>query len=246
VGVEKRDGDATQPESVAAACGETRGVALCDALREIGKAAPGARLRLGSLDPGAVTEGFCRGLAGVPRLCDHFHLSLQSGCDATLQRMGRNYDTFVVREAIASLRTRFPGCGVTADIIAGFPGETEDEFAQTIDFIRECAFSRMHVFPFSLRSGTRAASMPDQIAKKTRHERAAKASAIASDMECSFTRSQVGKTVEVLFERKVGWAWDGYSGNYVRVSVEEGGARNAVLPVRITSAKGMRAWGEIV
>jgi threonylcarbamoyladenosine tRNA methylthiotransferase MtaB len=219
---------------------------LCDALREISKAAPSARLRLGSLNPVAVTEGFCRELSELPKLCDHFHLSLQSGCDATLRRMGRGYGTDTVREAITSLRARFPNCGVTADLITGFPGETEAEFMQTLGFIKECAFSRMHIFPFSRRPGTRAADMPDQIVKSVRKRRAGMASAIASDMAEAFRQSQIGKTVEVLFERERGGVWGGHAGNYMEVFVKKGGGRNTLLPVRITSVNGREVWGEIV
>ncbi len=119
------------------------------------QAAPGLRVRLGSLEPRTVTEDFCVRLAALPGLCPHFHLSLQSGCDETLRRMGRRYDTARYLQSVALLRRYFPKPGITTDLIVGFPGETEAEFAQTLSFLRRCAFSQLHIFPYSRRQGTR-------------------------------------------------------------------------------------------
>ena len=218
---------------------------LPDAVREICAAAPKARIRLGSLDPGAVTGEFCLKLGGIPNLCDHFHLSLQSGCDDTLRRMGRKYGTGEVRAALASLRRQYPGCGITADLIAGFPGETDEEFAQTMGFIKAAGLSDMHIFPFSPRPGTLAADMPGQVEKGVKRERARAAAAAAEEMAHSFRLALVGKTVEVLFERKCGGYWTGHSANYVEVSAKSGGARNSVCCVRITDVKDGIVWGEI-
>ena len=193
-------------------------------LQKISASAPHARLRLGSLDPGAVTESFCRELSHIPNLCAHFHLSLQSGCDETLLRMGRKYDARGALDAIVSIRRSFPDCGITADLITGFPGETDAEFEQSLEFIKTAAFSGMHIFPFSPRSGTRAADMPDQIKKSDRLERARIATAVAAGMAQAFRASQVGKIVEVLFERERGGYQLGHSGNYLEVAVKTGGA----------------------
>jgi len=210
---------------------------LPDAVREICAAAPNARIRLGSLDPAAVTGEFCLKLGEIPNLCDHFHLSLQSGCDDTLRRMGRKYGMGAVLGALESLRRLFPGCGITADLIAGFPGETDEEFAQTLRLIKAAGFSDMHIFPYSPRPGTRAADMPGQVEKSVKRERARIAAAVAEEMAHSFRLALVGKTVDVLFERKRGGYWTGHSGNYVEVAAKNGGARNSVCCVRITDVK---------
>jgi len=173
------------------------GYALIDVVREICLAAQNTRVRLGSLDPGALKEELCRDLSLIPNLCPHFHLSLQSGCDDTLRRMGRKYGAKNVREAMASLRHFFPDCGITADLITGFPGETDDEFIQTLEFIKSARFSDMHIFPFSPRPGTRAADMPDQIEKSVRRKRAGIAAVAAAEMAQEYKLSRVGKVVEV-------------------------------------------------
>ena len=219
---------------------------LTSVLREISAAAPHARLRLGSLDPRIVTEEFCRELSGIGRICDHFHLSLQSGCDETLRRMGRSYDTGLVRDAVSALRNYYPDCGLTADLIVGFPGETEDEFDSTIRFIKSVAFSDMHIFPFSARPGTRAAALPHQLEKSIKSERARAAAAVAAGMAHEFISGLTGKTVEVLFERKRDGFWTGHSGNYVEVTAESGGARNALRKVLVTGADGGRVLGKII
>lgn len=219
--------------------------ALTDVLRAISGAAPDARIRIGSLDPRVVTEKFCQELSDIANLCDHFHLSLQSGCDETLRRMGRKYDTDAVKEGISSLLRRFPGSGITADLITGFPGETDGEFKHTMEFIKTVSFSDMHIFPFSRRPGTFAAIMPGQIEKSIVRERASIAAAVAMKMAYGFRKSMVGKTVEVLFERERGGYWTGHSGNYIEVSVKNGGERNSVRPVRITNVENGYVWGEL-
>jgi threonylcarbamoyladenosine tRNA methylthiotransferase MtaB len=218
---------------------------LIDVVRAIGDVSPGVRLRLGSLDPRVVSEDFCVGLQAVPNLCGHFHISLQSGCDGTLRRMGRKYDTSVAYEAILELRRRFPDCGITADLITGFPGETDEEFSRTMDFITSAAFSGMHVFPYSPRPGTNAANMPHQVEKSVRQERAKIAAQAAAKMAIDFERSLVGKTVEVLFERELDGVFFGHSGNYVEVAVRDGAARNSVHAVQIIAVDDGFVWGDV-
>ena len=222
---------------------------LADAVCAIGAAASGTRIRLGSLDPCIVTEAFCEKLSSVPNLCDHFHLSLQSGCDDTLRRMGRTYSTYQVLESISSIRRLFPLCGITADLITGFPGESGTEFNETLRFMKNAAFSGMHVFPFSPRPGTIAATMSGQIDKKVRQERARSAASVAVEMANSFRHSLVGETVEVLFERKREAAWIGHSSNYIEVAVECGGKRrdlkNSISNVKITDVENGLAWGRV-
>jgi len=219
---------------------------LADAIREISAAVPNARLRLGSLDPGIITEAFCTDMSRISNLCRHFHISLQSGCDATLRRMGRKYETGTVFAMLGQLRRKFPGCGITADIITGFPGETETEFEQTIRFIRAAAFSDMHIFRFSPRPGTAAAEMPEQIPKVVRRDRARMLAKAAGEMSLEFKKSQIGSAVEVLLERKLGHCWTGHSGNYIEVTLISGGEKNSLVPVRLTELRGDLVWGHII
>ena len=222
------------------------GETLTDAVRAIGDAAPGVRLRLGSIDPGIVTERFCAELSANVNICNHFHLSLQSGCDETLRRMNRKYDTAAVSAAIARLRHYFPDCGITADLITGFPGETDDEFAQTLEFIRAAKFSDMHIFPFSPRQGTTAFDMPGGVSKSVRRERAQKAARIAGRNALKFKLSQIGKTADVLFERERDGCWCGHAANYLEIRVPNGGNRNTIHPVQITGVENGVIWGEII
>ncbi|NMA37432.1 MAG: MiaB/RimO family radical SAM methylthiotransferase [Papillibacter sp.] len=170
----------------------------------VSKAAPGLRLRLGSLEPRIITQEFCETISDIKGFCPHFHLSLQSGCDETLKRMGRRYDTARFYESVKLLREHFDNCGISADLITGFPGETEEEFNKTLEFIKECDFMHVHVFPYSERKGTKAADMPDKVLKSVRLERAARALETAGEMEKRFLLNQVGRSAEVLFESKVG------------------------------------------
>ena len=155
------------------------GSALIDLVEALCAAAPECRVRLGSLEPRTVTEEFCRRAAALPNLCPHFHLSLQSGCDATLRRMGRKYDCARYYESVKLLWDFFDRPGITTDLIVGFPGETEEEFAQTLAFLSRCAFSAMHIFPYSRRSGTPAASMPGQCPNAVKQARARQAAQLA-------------------------------------------------------------------
>ena len=137
------------------------GSGLIDLMEAVSAAAPRLRLRLGSLEPRTITEDFCRRAAALPNLCPHFHLSLQSGCDATLHRMNRRYDTARFRQSVDLLRRYFDHPAITTDVICGFPQETEEEFSATLAFLEECRFAAMHVFPYSIRPGTKAADIPD-------------------------------------------------------------------------------------
>ena len=173
---------------------------LIDLLEAVSAAAGEMRVRLGSLEPRTITEDFCRRASALPNLCPHFHLSLQSGCDETLRRMNRRYDTERYDRSVALLRQYFPGMAITTDLIVGFPGETEEEFEKTLDFIRRCGFAQIHVFPYSIRPGTRAAAM-EQVPKSVKEERAARAGAIAAALHEEYLQSCVGKTFPVLFEQ---------------------------------------------
>lgn len=218
---------------------------LADALEAIANAAAGVRLRLGSLEPTVVTEELVRRLEPLP-VCPHFHLSLQSGCDATLARMGRKYDTARYSQSVELLRRAFPGCAVTTDLIVGFPGETPEEFEATLAFIRRTGFSAMHVFPYSLRPGTRAAAMPDQVDKAEKLRRAARAKKAAEAMGRQYRAACLGRTIPVLFEREAEGVCTGHGDNYVEVSAPGEGLRGLVKNVKITGMEGKMLVGVIV
>ena len=207
---------------------------LMDAVEAMAKAAPGARLHLGSLEPRIVTEDFAKRAAALPNLCPHFHLSLQSGCDRTLKAMRRRYSTEEFYAVTCRLRGAMPGCSVTTDLICGFPGETEEDFAETLRFIEKCAFSAMHVFPYSPRPGTPAASMPDQIDRAEKARRAARASAVAGKMHEAYLDSCIGRTLQVLFETQSGGCSHGHGENYCEVRVPGDIPRGIMTNVQIT------------
>ena len=219
---------------------------LKDVITACAEASGEMRIRLGSLEPTVITEDFCAELAGTGKLCRHFHLSLQSGCDRTLKAMNRKYDTAFFLSAVKMLRKYFPGCAITCDLITGFPGETEEDFANTLEFIQECAFSAMHIFPYSRRPGTPADKMPDQCTNAVKSQRAERAKKIADAMHQSFLNDSVGQTLPVLFETEKDGLCTGHSDTYVLVSVPGTGLRNKILDVKITAVDGNGLKGEVV
>ena len=221
------------------------GQSLIDLLEALSAAAPEVRLRLGSLEPRTVTEDFCRRAAALPNLCPQFHLSMQSGCDATLKRMNRKYDTARYLESVELLNRWFDRPAVTTDLITGFPEETEEEFAQTLDFIRKCRFAQMHIFPYSIRPGTPAAQM-EQVSKAVKEERAHRAAAVAEEMHRSYLEGCVGQTYPVLFEQPKNGKFFGHAPNYMEVLVDGAELHNALRTVRITDVDGEALLGEIV
>ena len=214
------------------------GTTLIDLLEKLSEAAGEMRIRLGSLEPRTITEEFCRRAAKLKNLCPHFHLSLQSGCDETLKRMNRRYDTARFYESVELLRAYFDGVAVTTDLITGFPGETEEEFGKTLDFIRKCGFAAMHVFPYSVRPGTKAAAM-EQLTAAVKEERAARASAAAAAMHRAYLEGCVGKVFPVLFEQTDERGRTcGHAPNYMDVAVEETDLHNQIRNVKITGIDG--------
>ena len=218
------------------------GSSLIDALEAMSAAAPQVRLHLGSLEPTAVTEDFVSRLRALS-VCPHFHLSLQSGCDATLRRMRRKYGTEEFYAVTERLRAAFPGCSITTDLICGFPGETEEEFSATLAFLEKCAFSAMHIFPYSVRPGTKAASMPDQVTKEEKAARCERARAVADRMRSGYLASHVGRELSVLFETEEDGVCSGHAENYTEVSVPGYGLRGLVKKVKITAADGQMLVG---
>lgn len=203
-------------------------------IEEICKAVPDLRIRLGSLEPRVVTEKFCRRLSALPNLCPQFHLSMQSGCDTVLARMKRKYDTARYYESVELLRKYFPECAVTTDMIVAFPGETEEEFGESLAFIRKCAFADMHIFPYSRRPGTPADKMPGQHNNATKEVRSRAAIAVAEEMSKAYRESWVGRTLEVLFEEKDGDFYTGHAPNYVKVYAEGENLHNEIRTVTVT------------
>lgn len=222
---------------------ELDGKTLLDAVR-VCDAEGVRRIRLGSLEPVIVTEAFVEALQKEEKVCPQFHLALQSGCDTVLKRMRRRYTTDEFRRACALLREAFPGCAITTDVITGFPGETEAEFAQTMDFCREIGFARMHVFPYSARQGTPAAKMSDQVPKNLREERARTLIAAGAEMARQYRESQIGSIVEVLVEEIDGEGnGHGYTRQYIACGLW-GGEIGEICSVRVTGTSADGLIGE--
>lgn len=202
------------------AYGSDLGTTLADAV-EAAERAGLARIRLGSLSPLAVTDAFIHRVSLCPSLCPHFHLSLQSGCADTLARMNRRYTPDAFADAVRRLRDAFPDCGITTDIIAGFPGETEEEFAQTMAFVERIGFSQAHVFPYSRRDGTRAADMDGQVPKEVKEHRAHALISLCTRTQQAFRQRFLNRRVPVLFEQRAeNGLWEGLTPQYVPVFMQ--------------------------
>lgn len=221
------------------------GEGLIDLIEAVCGAAGTLRVRLGSLEPRTITEDFCRRAAALPNLCPHFHLSLQSGCDATLARMNRRYDTARYYESVKLLRDHFRDPGITTDLITGFPGETEEEFARTLAFVERCAFTAMHVFPYSRRPGTPAADMPGQIPAAEKEDRARRAIALGAELERRWLEGQRGRVLPVLFEEEKDGLWQGHTAHYALVRAQGEALHNRLLDVEITGAEGNALTGRL-
>ncbi len=207
---------------------------LAELLEAVCHAVSHLRVRLGSLEPRIITEEFCQRLVKLPNLCPQFHLSLQSGCDTVLKRMKRKYDTARYLESVELLNRYFPDCAVTTDMIVAFPGETEEEFAQSLIFIQKCAFADMHIFPYSRRPGTPADQMPGQHSNGVKEERSRRAIAVAERMSLTYRKNLVGKQAQVLFEESDGAYYTGYTPNYVKVYAKGENLHNTLCTVTIT------------
>ena len=219
---------------------------MVEMLKAICEAVPRVRIRLGSLEPRVITREFCETMAKYPNLCPQFHLSMQSGCDTVLERMKRKYDTARYYESVRLLNAYFPGCAVTTDMIVAFPGETEAEFAESLEFIRKCAFADMHIFPYSRRPGTPADKMPGQHSNATKEERSRAAIAVAEKMSLTFREKLLGTSHEVLFEEADGVFFTGHAPNYIKVYVKGEDLHNEIRTVRLTAVYKDGMTGEIV
>lgn len=194
-------------------------IRLIDLLEAINKIDGIDRIRLSSLEPTIVDEEFATRLSKLDKICDHFHLSLQSGCDETLKRMNRKYTTQIYKDAVATLRKYYAEASFTTDVIVGFPGETDEEFAKTYEFLKEIDFYRLHVFKYSPRRGTVAEKMPNQIDGNKKEERSNKLIELSNSTENKHNQSYIGKTVKVLFEEFEDGFFKGHTTNYMMVKV---------------------------
>ena len=218
---------------------------LLDAIRAVHDAPGVARVRLGSLEPMTVTEDFARALSRMPGIMRQFHLSMQSGSAGVLERMRRRYTPEEYLHACEILRTFMPDCAITTDVIAGFPGETEAEFSETLAFVEKVGFARIHAFPYSRRAGTVADRMPDQVDEGVKHIRTNQLIALGNKLEEKFVKELVGSVQSVLFETEAGDGLaEGYTGQYVRVRAKA--QPGSIHRVRITGAEGALAHGEIL
>ena len=214
---------------------------LCGAVLAASESGAVQRVRLGSLEPDHLTDDLLDRLASCEKLCPQFHISLQSGCDSTLRRMNRHYTADEYRELCGKLRTRFPGCTLSTDIMVGFPGETEDDHAASLAFAREIGFEKAHVFPYSPRSGTRAADMPDQVPKAVKEQRAAEMIRAMAEVRSAFLKSRVGEDVQVLLEED----GCGHTADYTPVRIIGDCPDSGFVTVHVTDADGESCIGVV-
>lgn len=199
------------------------------------------RIRLGSLEPGIITEEFARQLSMIPEICPHFHLSLQSGCDRTLKRMNRRYTSGEYYEKCMILRKHFDHPAITTDVIVGFPGETEEEFRESYDFVDKIDFYETHIFKYSRRSGTKAAVMPDQVSEQIKNRRSAVMIELGEQKRREYENYYVGKEVEVLVEEDTvidgRQVQTGHTKEYIKIALEsQENLKNSIVKVRIENA----------
>ncbi len=214
---------------------------LLQLIREIHEIEGLARIRLGSLEPRIVTDDFAKELANLPKICPHFHLSLQSGCDTVLARMNRRYTCDEFMDGVKLLRKYFENPAITTDVITGFPGETQEEFEQTVRFLEQVKFFEMHVFPYSKRAGTVAAQMPGQLTEKEKKERSSVLLAMDRQDSLDYRKGCIGKELSVLFEQSQEIGGEvyqvGHTVNYVKVAVQS--EENLINTERICSITDM-------
>lgn len=230
------------------AYGQDLGLTLCDAVEAACSVEGICRVRLGSLEPERLTPEVIGRMRAQSKLCPQFHLSLQSGCDGTLRRMHRHYTSAEYMRIVEDLRAAFPNCAITTDVMVGFPGETEEEFSESLDFCKRVGFAKVHVFAYSRRPGTVAAKAPDQVMNAVKEQRSRVLSRAMEGSRLGFLRSQVGRRELVLIEREVGpGIWEGLTANYTPVRVESSRElAGEILPVRITGAGDGYCAGEVI
>lgn len=215
---------------------------LIDLLEELNEVEGLERIRLGSLDPTIITEEFVVRLKGLIHVCNHFHLSLQSGCDETLKRMNRHYSTGEFKGITNLLRVNIPDVILTTDIIVGFPGETEKEFEETYEYLKEIKFYKMHVFKYSPRKGTRAADMKGQVSNDIKEKRSKKIIQLSNNNEEEIMEQYLGRKLEILFEQEN----KGHTTNYLSVKIDEDIQENTMRTVKITGLGENELIGELL
>lgn len=215
------------------------GTSLIDVIEEVAKTEGIERIRLSSMEPRHITRDFLERMKATGKACDHFHLSLQSGSDDILRAMNRKYDTKIFIEKVNLIREVFPNAGLTTDIIVGFPTETEENHEETKDFVKDIKFAKTHLFKYSKRDGTKAASMKPEVDGNVKKERLKELEAIEEVNRLNFLKNQIGKTLSVLFESKSDMEGykSGYSTNYLRVNVKDDIGDNEIRNVLITEIK---------
>ena len=218
---------------------------LIDLLEAIQKIDGIKRIRLGSLEPNIITEEFVNRLKKTTKMCDHFHLSLQSGCDETLKRMNRKYTAETFEKEVNLLRKTFPDVALTTDVIVGFPGETEEEFNETYKYLSKIRFTKLHVFKYSPRKGTVAAKMKNQIDSTVKEKRSHKLIELSNECEIEFLDRYVGKELKVLFEKQDGEYIKGHTTNYLVVKAKETELENQIKDVKIVSRDNLELIGEM-
>ncbi len=229
------------------AYGTDLGLSICDAVNAVSKIDGIERIRLGSLEPDHITDYELNILSQNQKFCPQFHLSLQSGCDATLKRMNRHYDTAFYYDLITRIRSAFNNPSITTDIMVGFAGETDQEFAQSLEFAKKCGFAKAHVFAYSRRFGTFADTLKDQVNESIKQERSKKMIEVCNNTANKFLQSQVGLTLDVLFETEENGVFNGYSKNYVKVKCKsENNICHTIQAVKITAANDGYLEGKII
>ena len=228
------------------AFGKETGRDLADAVA-LACAVPGIeRVRLGSLEPEDMTPALIEKLKACDKLCPQFHLSLQSGCDATLKRMRRRYDTALYARICADLRAAFPACAITTDVMVGFPGETEEEFASSLAFVKQIGFARAHVFAYSRREGTPAAAETAQVSAAEKSRRSRVMTAVCNETRDAFLQAQIGTVATLLTEQNDGTATVGYTENYTPVKLHGVVPQNTQIPVRLAAVENGVCLAEIL
>ena len=220
-------------------------IRLIDLLEAIEKIEGIERIRLGSLEPNIITEEFVNRLKKLTKMCDHFHLSLQSGCNETLKRMNRKYTVEGFEKEVKLLRKIFPNVTLTTDVIVGFPGENEEEFIETYKYLEKIKFAKLHVFKYSPRKGTVAAKMKNQIDSTIKEERSHKLIELSNNCEIEFLNRYIGKTVKVLFEKQDGEYIKGHTTNYLIVKVKGEDLENQIKSIKIISRDGLELIGKM-
>lgn len=213
-------------------------IKLIDALEALNKIEGIERIRLGSLEPTLITEDFIERLIKLNKVCNHFHLSLQSGCDDTLKRMNRKYNTKEFKKSVELIRKNYKDAIITTDIIVGFPGETEQEFLQTYKFLQDIKFYKMHVFKYSQRKGTKAAQMPNQVDSKIKEERSKKLIQLSNQNSIEYNVTKINENIDVLVEELEDNFYKGHSKNYILVKIPNNGEDivNTIQKVKIEQA----------